>query len=73
MTTVADQFANTSAATDAAGIGRRGLLMPCRHRGTQEIDLIVRSFIKASSTGSEPAQLDRFEASRQRSHTDLFD
>jgi antitoxin CptB len=50
----------------------RRLLFRCRHRGTQESDLILGSFAETSLARLDSIQPDRFEALLDCPDTDLF-
>jgi antitoxin CptB len=54
-------------------VRRRRLRFQCWHRGTQESDLILGSFVEGPLKSLDGAQLDRFEALLDCTDPDLFD
>jgi antitoxin CptB len=54
-------------------VRRRRLQFRCWHRGTQEIDLVLGSFVETFLERLDGAELERFEALLDCPDVDLFD
>ena len=57
---------------DGSASRRKRLLFRCRHRGTQENDLLLGSFAETYLATFDGAQLERLEALLECSDPDLF-